>query len=113
MGLLTTNQLARAFYDDVYATPHNQANLARFNFLDPAFRRFYPDWDQAADIALTCWYKPQWLFEQVPMTEVKLPAYEEGCDAEPEKAACAYPHTPCGSSSTPGSPTRAAGPPSS
>ncbi|MFJ1639231.1 MULTISPECIES: ABC transporter substrate-binding protein [unclassified Streptomyces] len=43
---------------------------------------------------LTYWYKPQWLFEQVPMTEVKLPAYEAGCDAEPEKVACAYPHTP-------------------
>ncbi|MEE1841555.1 MULTISPECIES: ABC transporter substrate-binding protein [unclassified Streptomyces] len=43
---------------------------------------------------LTYWYKPQWLFEQVPMTEVKLPAYEAGCDADPEKVACAYPHTP-------------------
>ncbi|MFE2935727.1 ABC transporter substrate-binding protein [Streptomyces sp. NPDC059278] len=43
---------------------------------------------------LTYWYKPQWLFEQVPMTEVKLPAYEEGCDADPAKVACAYPHTP-------------------
>ncbi len=28
------------------------------------------------------------------MTEVKLPAYKEGCDAEPAKVACAYPHTP-------------------
>ncbi|MER6720965.1 helix-turn-helix transcriptional regulator [Streptomyces halstedii] len=53
MDLLATNQLARAFYDDVYATPHNQANLARFNFLDPASRRFYPDWDQAADVAVS------------------------------------------------------------
>lgn len=43
---------------------------------------------------LTYWYKPQWLFEKVPMTEVKLPAYKEGCDADPEKVACAYPHTP-------------------
>ncbi|SFY40556.1 ABC transporter substrate-binding protein [Streptomyces atratus] len=43
---------------------------------------------------LTYWYKPQWLFEQVPMTEVELPAYKEGCDADPEKVACAYPHTP-------------------
>ncbi|MFF1650064.1 ABC transporter substrate-binding protein [Streptomyces sp. NPDC058240] len=43
---------------------------------------------------LTYWYKPQWLFEQVPMTEVKLPAYKEGCDADPKKVACAYPHTP-------------------
>ncbi|MGW6772931.1 ABC transporter substrate-binding protein [Streptomyces sp. NPDC055037] len=43
---------------------------------------------------LTYWYKPQWLFQKVPMTEVKLPAYKEGCDADPEKVACAYPHTP-------------------
>ncbi|MFE1249225.1 ABC transporter substrate-binding protein [Streptomyces sp. NPDC058735] len=43
---------------------------------------------------LTYWYSPQWLFEKVPMTEVKLPPYEEGCDADPEKVACAYPHTP-------------------
>ncbi|MFE2648104.1 ABC transporter substrate-binding protein [Streptomyces nigra] len=43
---------------------------------------------------LTYWYSPQWLFEKVPMTEVKLPEYKEGCDADPEKVACAYPHTP-------------------
>ena len=28
------------------------------------------------------------------MTEVKLPEYKEGCDADPKKVACAYPHTP-------------------
>ncbi|MFD6285752.1 ABC transporter substrate-binding protein [Streptomyces sp. NPDC060205] len=43
---------------------------------------------------LTYWYSPQWLFEKVPMTEVKLPAYKEGCDADPDAVACAYPHTP-------------------
>lgn len=43
---------------------------------------------------LTYWYEPQWLFKKVPMTEVKLPEYKEGCDADPEKVACAYPHTP-------------------
>ena len=43
---------------------------------------------------LTYWYTPQWLSEKVSMTEVKLPAYEEGCDADPEKVACAYPVTP-------------------
>ncbi|MET9665422.1 ABC transporter substrate-binding protein [Streptomyces sp. NPDC006475] len=43
---------------------------------------------------LSYWYKPQWLFEKVPMTEVKLPAYKEGCDADPKKVACAYPNTP-------------------
>ncbi|MDG9701555.1 helix-turn-helix transcriptional regulator [Streptomyces sp. DH37] len=52
MDLLAANQLARAFYADVYADPHNQANLARFQFLDPASRRFHPDWDAAADVAV-------------------------------------------------------------
>ncbi|MEU5144648.1 helix-turn-helix transcriptional regulator [Streptomyces sp. NPDC021139] len=52
MDILATNQLARAFYDDVYVTVGNQTNLARFQFLDPASRRFYPDWDLAADIAV-------------------------------------------------------------
>jgi hypothetical protein len=31
----------------------NQANLARFNFLDSASRRFYPGWDLFADVAVT------------------------------------------------------------
>ncbi|WP_320785222.1 ABC transporter substrate-binding protein [Streptomyces sp. CRN 30] len=43
---------------------------------------------------LTYWYTPQWLFEKVPMTEVRLPPYEEGCDADPAKVDCAYPVTP-------------------
>ncbi|WP_327704502.1 glycine betaine ABC transporter substrate-binding protein [Streptomyces decoyicus] len=43
---------------------------------------------------LTYWYKPQWLFKKVPMTEVKLPEYKEGCDADLKKIKCAYPHTP-------------------
>ena len=43
---------------------------------------------------LTYWYAPQWLFKKVPMTEVRLPPYKEGCDADADKVACAYPHTP-------------------
>ncbi|MET8951521.1 ABC transporter substrate-binding protein [Streptomyces sp. NPDC004533] len=43
---------------------------------------------------LTYWYVPQWLFKKVPMTEVKLPPYKEGCDQDAAKVACAYPHTP-------------------
>ncbi|MEU6664467.1 ABC transporter substrate-binding protein [Streptomyces sp. NPDC046727] len=43
---------------------------------------------------LTYWYAPQWLFEKVPMTEVKLPPYKDGCDADPAKITCSYPHTP-------------------
>ncbi|GAB2592452.1 helix-turn-helix transcriptional regulator [Streptomyces capparidis] len=52
MDILAANQLARAFHSDVHACPHNQANLARFTFLDPASRRFHPDWDQAADVVV-------------------------------------------------------------
>ncbi|GGV81470.1 transcriptional regulator [Streptomyces griseoloalbus] len=52
MDILAANQLGRAFYADIHATPGNQANLARFNFLDPASRRFYPDWDLFADMAV-------------------------------------------------------------
>lgn len=43
---------------------------------------------------LTYWYTPQWLFAKVAMTEVKLPPYKEGCDADAAKVACAYPYTP-------------------
>lgn len=50
MDVLAVNPLARAFYSDIYANARNQENLARFTFLDPASRRFYPDWEVAADI---------------------------------------------------------------
>ncbi|MER6979169.1 helix-turn-helix transcriptional regulator [Streptomyces carpinensis] len=52
MDILAANQLARAFYSDLYAAVGNQANLARFNFLDSASRRFYPDWELFADMAV-------------------------------------------------------------
>jgi transcriptional regulator with XRE-family HTH domain len=52
MDILAVNRLARAFYDDVYVTAGNQANLARFTFLDPVARRFYPEWDRAADVTV-------------------------------------------------------------
>ncbi|TDC75956.1 helix-turn-helix transcriptional regulator [Streptomyces hainanensis] len=52
MDLLAANPLGHAFYSDVHASPDNRANLARFQFLDPAARRFYPDWDRAADITV-------------------------------------------------------------
>ncbi|MCP2330763.1 Transcriptional regulator, contains XRE-family HTH domain [Actinoalloteichus cyanogriseus DSM 43889] len=52
LDLLASNQLARAFYSDVHASPSQPPNLARFQFLDPAARRFYPDWDLFADISV-------------------------------------------------------------
>ncbi|GAA2426142.1 helix-turn-helix transcriptional regulator [Streptomyces macrosporus] len=52
MDLLAANRLARAFYADVYNSAPKEPNLARFNFLDPASRRFYPDWDAFADMCV-------------------------------------------------------------
>ena len=42
LDVLAANQLARAFHADVYASPGNQANLARFIFLDPASHQLLP-----------------------------------------------------------------------
>ncbi|AKZ60185.1 putative DNA-binding protein [Streptomyces ambofaciens ATCC 23877] len=52
MDILAANALGRAFYTDLFAHAGNQRNLARFNFLDPAARTFYPDWDLFADMAV-------------------------------------------------------------
>ena len=52
MDLLAANQLARAFYADVYADPRRPANLARFTFLDPNALRFHPEWDLMADVCV-------------------------------------------------------------
>ncbi|MBY8866205.1 helix-turn-helix transcriptional regulator [Streptomyces sennicomposti] len=52
MDVVAVNPLARAFYADLFADADNQRNLARFNFLDPAARRFYPDWELFADTAV-------------------------------------------------------------
>jgi len=50
--LLAANHLGRAMYSDVYADPTRPPNFARFTFLDSAARRFYPDWDLAADMCV-------------------------------------------------------------
>ncbi|WP_406390605.1 ABC transporter substrate-binding protein [Streptomyces sp. NBC_00887] len=44
---------------------------------------------------LSYWYQPQWLFNEVPMVEVKLPEYTDACGAkDPADIDCAYPQTP-------------------
>ncbi|QFZ19789.1 helix-turn-helix transcriptional regulator [Saccharothrix syringae] len=52
LDLLAVNSLARAFYAPLYADPQRPPNLARFQFLDPASHRFFPDWDLAADVSV-------------------------------------------------------------
>ena len=50
--LLAANHLGRAMYSDVYTDPSSPPNFARFTFLDSAARRFYPDWELAADMTV-------------------------------------------------------------
>ena len=44
---LAANALGRALYAPVFESPEQPANSARFTFLDPAARDFYPDWERA------------------------------------------------------------------
>lgn len=50
--LLATNALGRAFYSPVIGDGGRTPNLARFQFLDPASRDFYPDWDLFAEMCV-------------------------------------------------------------
>ncbi len=51
-NLLATNQLAKAFYTSVIGDGSGIPNLARFQFLDPASRDFYPDWDLFSEMCV-------------------------------------------------------------
>ena len=51
-NLLATNELGRAFYSPVVGEGGRRPNLARFQFLDPASRDFYPDWDLFAEMCV-------------------------------------------------------------
>ncbi len=50
--LLATNALGRAFYSPVIGDGGRTPNLARFQFLDPVARDFYPDWDLFAQMCV-------------------------------------------------------------
>jgi len=50
--LLATNALGRAFYSPLIGDGGRTPNLARFQFLDPASRDFYPDWDRFAEMCV-------------------------------------------------------------
>lgn len=51
-NLLALNALGRAFYSPVIGAGGRLPNLARFQFLDPASRDFYPDWDLFAQMCV-------------------------------------------------------------
>ncbi len=50
--LLAMNALGRAFYSPVIGDGGRTPNLARFQFLDPVARDFYPDWDLFAEMCV-------------------------------------------------------------
>lgn len=52
LDVLAINQLGYALYAPVFENPARPANLARFNFLDPGSRDFYPNWDDAANTSV-------------------------------------------------------------
>ncbi|KZX20176.1 hypothetical protein ACH61_02722 [Rathayibacter tanaceti] len=51
-NLVATNALGAAFYSPVIGAGGGTPNLARFQFLDPAARDFYPDWDLFAHMCV-------------------------------------------------------------
>jgi transcriptional regulator with XRE-family HTH domain len=49
LDLLAINALGRALFSPAFEDPVRPANLARFTFLDPAARDFYPNWNDSAN----------------------------------------------------------------
>ncbi|MET4639492.1 hypothetical protein ABIE24_002737 [Mycetocola sp. 2940] len=49
LDFIGTNALARALYSETFADSIRPANNARFTFLNPHARDFYPDWEHSAD----------------------------------------------------------------
>lgn len=50
--IVAINELGRAFYSPVIGDGGRTPNLARVQFLDPASRDFYPDWDLFAQMCV-------------------------------------------------------------
>ncbi len=51
-NLLAANPLGRAFFAPVIGDGGRVPNLARFQFLDPASKDFYPDWELFAEMCV-------------------------------------------------------------
>ena len=49
MDFVAANALGRTLYAPLFEDPSGRANTARFTFLDPAARLFFPDWEANAD----------------------------------------------------------------
>ena len=49
LDFVAASPLGRALYAPMLDDPSNQGNMARFTFLNPASRPFFPDWEENAD----------------------------------------------------------------
>jgi transcriptional regulator with XRE-family HTH domain len=52
LDIVATNSLGWALNSPLFDAPRRPANFARFQFLDPRARDFYPDWEGAANITV-------------------------------------------------------------
>lgn len=52
LDILASNALGRALYSPVLDQPAHRGNIARFDFLDPRARDYYPDFDGALAVAV-------------------------------------------------------------
>lgn len=52
LDFLAANHLGRAMYADLLLDASGPPNFARYTFLDNSARRFYPDWNLAADMTV-------------------------------------------------------------
>lgn len=52
LDFLAANHLGQAMYSDLQLDNASPPNFARYTFLDSAARRFYPNWNVAADITV-------------------------------------------------------------
>ncbi|MEW2496197.1 helix-turn-helix transcriptional regulator [Streptomyces nodosus] len=54
LDVLATNQLGRALYGPLYTSgARRPVNLARFQFLDPAARDFFPSWEESVNTTVS------------------------------------------------------------
>ena len=49
LDILAANRLGYALYSEMYIDPVRPANVARFLFLSPRAREFFPDWEGVAN----------------------------------------------------------------
>ncbi|MGH3453421.1 MAG: ABC transporter substrate-binding protein [Nocardioidaceae bacterium] len=58
---------------------------------EAALIQAFRDAEENQEWVIGYFYEPQWFLAEVPLVKVDLPAYEPGCDADPQAVDCDYP----------------------